>query len=96
VWDFALLEAMALSRAILSTPVGGNLEALGEDYPAYVRTPEEFAEMLERIIRDRSFAAGLRARNRQRFLERFLRRPMVLSYFSLVSEAFQVLRNAPA
>lgn len=86
VFDLALLEAMALARPVLSTPVGGNLEALGEHYAGYVKTPEQIAEKLDMILTDPGFALALSTGNRSRFLEHFQLRSMVAGYVSLLRQ----------
>ena len=93
VFDLALLEAMALSKPIISTPVGGNLEALGENYWGYVRTPQDFAEKLDALLSDSAFAATLGAQNRRRFLGRFHLRSMMEGYLALLKQSSEFLRN---
>jgi len=46
VFDLAILEAMALRKPIIATPVGGVKEALGEDYPLYASDPEKIVALL--------------------------------------------------
>ncbi len=84
VFDLALLEAMALAKPILATPVGGNVEALGEGYPMFVRTPEELAKYIDES--DCQFYKWVGQNNRKRFLEKFTLTAMVQSYVSLYKE----------
>lgn len=93
VFDLALLEAMALAKPIISTPVGGNLEALGNDYVGYIQTPEEFANQLDRLMEQQEFARAIGQQNRQRFLERFTSQVMMDNYMSLIAEAFSTLEQ---
>jgi glycosyltransferase involved in cell wall biosynthesis len=91
VFDLALLEAMGLAKPVLSTPVGGNVEALGENYFGYVRSPSDFAARLERLVQDQGFASTIGMQNRQRFLDRFTDRAMINGYLSVVSEALHLV-----
>jgi glycosyltransferase involved in cell wall biosynthesis len=91
VFDLALLEAMGLMKPILSTPVGGNLEALGTDYRCYARNPAEFAERLEKLVTDQDFAATVGKANRERFLERFTDQAMIDNYLALVTETLDAV-----
>lgn len=93
VFDLALLEAMALGKPIISTPVGGNLEALGNDYAGYIRTPEEFANQLDKLTEQPGLAQTLGQRNRQRFLQRFTSQVMIDGYMSLIAEAFSIVEQ---
>jgi glycosyltransferase involved in cell wall biosynthesis len=49
VFDLSLLEAMMHAIPVVTTPLEGNREALGVDYPLYAGTAEEVAERLRWI-----------------------------------------------
>ncbi|MBO9542813.1 glycosyltransferase family 4 protein [bacterium] len=89
VFDLALLEAMALKKPIIATPVGGNLEALGEDYPLYARNAQEIHEKLQLIHREPGLAEAIGTQNRNRFLQRFTLEPFVDSRISLWEKLIQ-------
>lgn len=81
VFDLALLEAMALSKTVLATPVGGNVEALGDDYSFYVTNPEELGNALEKLSSDVLVEIG--NRNREKYLKKFTEKVMVAKYYEL-------------
>ncbi len=93
VFDLALLEAMGLAKPIISTPVGGNREALGDGYEGYAQDPKDFAEKLDLILSDEPFAARLRNWNRERFVRQFRCESMVESYVEILDEAFAVVEK---
>lgn len=93
VFDLALLEAMALNRPIISTPVGGNREALGVAYRGYAKDPQEFAQKLDLVLKDKEFAAELQTQNRERFVRKFRSESMTHSYLDMVRNAFSVLES---
>jgi glycosyltransferase involved in cell wall biosynthesis len=84
VFDVALLEAMAMSKAIVSTPVGGNVEALGADYRYYARTPEEISTHLQDLLENHATALAVGTGNRQRFLRSFGVDAMIDGYWSVL------------
>ncbi|GAA5336451.1 MULTISPECIES: glycosyltransferase family 4 protein [Thermus] len=87
VFDLALLEAMALSRPVFATPVGGNVEALGEDYPLFVRTPNELASFIDGIGMELYQKVG--TLNRARFIKNFTLTAMVRNYLSVYEGVVQ-------
>lgn len=84
VFDLALLEAMALGKAIISTPVGGNVEALGEDYGLFGRDPTELATLVDSLTKEVADAVG--RRNRSVYERRFTIESMAQAYVSLYQE----------
>jgi glycosyltransferase involved in cell wall biosynthesis len=86
VFDLSLLEAMMHAVPIVITPLEGNREALGEDYPLYASTPEETAERLAWIAANRDEAARIGMALRDRALEKFTNEAMAMQYAALLRE----------
>lgn len=81
VFDIALLEAMSLSKPVIATPVGGNLEALGNHYEYYADTPEKISQQILGFLeQDSEKIKEVGKRNRERFLEKFTLTLMINSY----------------
>lgn len=86
VFDLSLLEAMMHALPVVTVPLEGNREALGEDYPLYATTPAEVAERLKWVSTHRDEAARIGAALRQRALELFTGDAMVKHYAGLLTE----------
>jgi glycosyltransferase involved in cell wall biosynthesis len=87
VFDLSLLEAMAMSAAVVATNGKGNLEALGHAYPLAV-SPQDAAlndEQL-RIIDDPQTLRAIGTALRQSYLSRFQPEGMVYSHAELWKE----------
>ena len=72
--SIAMLEAMAYGCAIVTTPVGANLDAVRDGISALVvpsGDPARLAAALERVLGDAALRAELQAAARQRFCEAF-------------------------
>lgn len=89
VFDLSLLEAMMHAVPIVITPLEGNREALGEDYPLYATTPEEFAAKLAWIASHRAEALQLGQALRQRALEKFTDGAMARHYADLIRSSLE-------
>ncbi|GLV49399.1 hypothetical protein TJA_25010 [Thermus sp. LT1-2-5] len=76
---------MALSKPVLATPVGGNVEALGEGYPLFVRAPEQLARFIDDEGSMDLFASAGEG-NRKRFVGEYTLSAMVERYLSLYEE----------
>jgi glycosyltransferase involved in cell wall biosynthesis len=77
---FALLEAMAAGRAIVTTDVQGAGEAVRDGREGLVvprRDPDAFARAIVTLARDRELAARLGAAARERFLAEFTADQMI-------------------
>lgn len=83
VFDLSLLEAMMHAVPIVITPLEGNREALGEDYPLYATTPEEVAAKLAWIASNRAEAVKLGMTLRERALAMFTNEAMASQYAAL-------------
>ena len=86
VFDLSLLEAMMHAVPVVTVPLEGNREALGEDYPLYATTPGEVAERLAWISSHRAEAAKIGEGLRQRALQLFTSDAMVNHYAGLLTE----------
>ncbi len=80
VFDLSLLEAMMHAIPVVTVPLEGNREALGEDYPLYATTPDEIAERLRWIAGHRAEADAIGRGLRQRALEMFTNEALVGHY----------------
>jgi glycosyltransferase involved in cell wall biosynthesis len=90
---FALLEAMATGRAIVTTDVQGAGEAVRHEQEGLLvprRDPEALATAIARLARDRAVAKKLGEAARQRFLDEFTTDRMVerteALYFELLEQ----------
>ncbi len=84
VFDLSLLEAMMHAIPVVTTPLEGNREALGVDYPLYAGTAEEVAERLRWIADHREEAHRIGLALRERALRLFTNEAMVGQYAALV------------
>lgn len=80
VFDLAILEAMALSKPVIATRIGGNVEALGDDYPFMGDSIDDIADLLDLVYESPAGVQEVGRRNRERFLARFTLEAMVNSY----------------
>lgn len=86
VFDLALLEAMAAGKPIISTPVGGNVEALGSDYRLYALNKIDVAKHLRLIQMNPTAAAEIGQENRRRFEKYFTSATMGREYWNLIQK----------
>ena len=87
VFDLAILEAMALAKAIVATRVGGNVEALGTDYPFWGEDSDQLAHLLQVVFDSPEAAISVGLRNRKRFVENFTTEKMIKDYGNLYEKA---------
>lgn len=80
VFDLAILEAMALSKPVIATRIGGNVEALGGDYPLMGDSIDDIVGLLELVYKSPAGVQEVGRRNRERFLARFTLEAMINSY----------------
>lgn len=85
VFDLVLLEAMALGKLILAGPVGGNKEALGEEYPLLVPGPEDLPRIIEKL-KDKDLVKRIKQNNRRRYEENFTEEKMIQNYIDVYLE----------
>lgn len=86
VFDLSLLEAMMHALPVITVPLQGNREALGEDYPLFVTSPAEAAEKLQWVAAHPEEARRIGQALRERALERFTNEAMVRSYAAFVGQ----------
>lgn len=87
VFDLSLLEAMMCGTPVITAPLPGNKEALGDDYPYYAQTPAEAARLLLQVLADPADAANTGAALRARAEERFTRKAMADRYLCLMQQS---------
>ncbi|MEM4655252.1 MAG: glycosyltransferase family 4 protein [Thermosphaera sp.] len=92
VFDLVVLESMALGKPIIASNVGGNVEALGEDYPLYANDPDEIVEKLEHLLITPGLYHYVSKRNRQRFIDMFSQKTFVEKHIALW-EALAIARK---
>ena len=80
VFDLSLLEAMMHAVPVVTTPLEGNREALGDDYPLYASSFSEVAARLRWIADHREEAARIGASLRARALRFFTNEAMTNAY----------------
>ncbi|WP_324667973.1 glycosyltransferase family 4 protein [Geochorda subterranea] len=83
VFDLALLEAMGLGKAVVTNLARGNLEALGEDYPAVASSIEDLATLVLGLLRNEEGLTNLGRRNRARFVAHYTLGAMARRYVDL-------------
>lgn len=86
VFDLSLLEAMAMSKAIVTTRLGGNIEALGEAYPGLFAEDQELPSMLLQFLSDPGTLRLMGEANRKRYEREFTLSRMADRHFSLYSQ----------
>lgn len=89
-FPIALVEAMAMGKAVVSTDVGGVAEAIGEDETGLLAPPgdeEALADHVVGLLTDDARRAGMAARARARARSEFTVQRMV----SLVEETYSEL-----
>ncbi len=86
VFDLSLLEAMMHAVPVVTVPLEGNREALGEDYPLYATTPAEVAERLQWVSAHREEAGKIGESLRERALRLFTSDAMVKHYAGLLTQ----------
>jgi glycosyltransferase involved in cell wall biosynthesis len=85
----AILEGMACSLPLVVTHVGGNPEAVIDDYNGYVVPPhnsEQLANALKKLLSDDSRRSAMGERGRQRIEELFTLRVMAQQYRKLYEQ----------
>ena len=81
-----LLEAMAASRPVVATRVGGNPEVIVDGASGFLVPPRDagaLADAIERVLRDPAHAAAMGAAGRQRAAQRFSLEAMVGNYAAI-------------
>lgn len=86
VFDLSLLEAMMHAVPVVTTPLEGNREALGEDYPLFATSAEEVAVRLTWIAEHREEAAKIGLALRERALRQFTNDAMVGQYAKVLED----------
>jgi glycosyltransferase involved in cell wall biosynthesis len=80
VFDLSLLEAMMSGIPVITRPLPGNVEALGENYPLYVKTPTEAAEKIVWIANNPDQARKIGTLLRHRAIELYTNEAMAERY----------------
>lgn len=87
VFDLSLLEAMAAGRAIVTSRLPGNIEALGESYEGFFENEDQLAMQIESLLTRHELAERLGKANRARCEEYFSLDKMGEQYLELYSQA---------
>jgi glycosyltransferase involved in cell wall biosynthesis len=91
VFDLALLEALSAGIPVIASPVQGNVEMLGDDWPGYARSAEEAALLLGALA-DEGLWRDWSRRARARFEGCFTLEKMARSYLALYDEVIRGCR----
>lgn len=86
VFDLSLLEAMMYATPIVVTPLEGNREALGENYPLYASDADEVSKQLAWISSNRMDAIQIGYNLRERALKLFTNEAMVGHYCKIIDD----------
>lgn len=86
VFDLALLEAMCMGLPVVASPFGGNVEALGEDYPLFAKTSDDIVSCLDRLAQSAEFYTQISLRNRERFQALFTLEQQISSISKVIAE----------
>lgn len=87
VFDLSLLEAMAMEVPVISSRAMGNVEALGDEHPFYVKTDDESLSLLfdKQDFTDENKMKCI-AKQKNRFVEKFSFDVMLNGYLELYSK----------
>ena len=80
VFDLVLIEAMSAGMPVVASPVGGNIEALGKDYPHFADGPESASAEILAIIKFPESATRIGQSLRARAQEHFTSVAMAVRY----------------
>ena len=83
VFDLALIEAMSASLPVVASPAGGNIEALGDDYPHFADSPEDAAAEIQAIVESPESAAQTKHSLQKRAEDNFTGSAMAARYLEL-------------
>lgn len=83
VFDLSLLEAMAMGKPIVTSSLGGNIEALGEAHPGLFSEDHELPPLLSRLLNSPSLLETMGKASRSRYEREFTLTRMAERYVHL-------------
>lgn len=86
VFDLSLLEAMGMGKAIVTSKLGGNIEALGVDYPGLFAEDDELPSLLARLVTDSDALRQMATHSRKRYEDEFTLPRMAERYLDLYAQ----------
>ncbi len=74
---------MSAGLPVVASPVGGNIEALGDDYPHFADSPEDAAEEIQKMTQSQKLAARTGQALQKRAEDNFTGSAMARGYLKI-------------